>query len=103
MSVRFSRVSMKNGEMEASFLVGGEPKAKKDLKGWSAFDSFMNQMPKGERVAAKVETFLYGDAEPYDATPEEVAYMYKRLQLRPDFIEERTEKEREYEISLKAG
>ena len=43
-------------------------------------------------VSAHVETFLYGGEEPFDATPEEVAYFYKRIERQPDFIDTRTEK-----------
>lgn len=43
-------------------------------------------------VNAHVETFLYGGEEPFDATPEEVAYFFKRIERQPDFIESRTEK-----------
>lgn len=91
MSVRFSRVSLSSGDATASFLVGGSPKSQTDLQGWTAFESFMKSVPKGETVNAHAETFLYGGEEPVDATPEEVAYFYKRIDMRPDFIEKRTE------------
>ena len=92
MSVRFSRVTLTSGGTTASFLVGGSPKSQTDLLGWIAFESFMKSVPKGETVNAHAETFLYGGEEPVDATPEEVAYFYKRIEMRPDFIEKRTEK-----------
>ena len=91
MSVRFSRVSLSSGDATASFLVGGSPKSQTDLQGWTAFESFMKSVPKGETVNAHAEMFLYGGEEPVDATPEEVAYFYKRIDMRPDFIEKRTE------------
>ena len=92
MSVRFSRVTLTSGDATASFLVGGSPKSQTDLQGWTAFESFMKSVPKGETVDAHAETFLYGGEEPVDATPEEVAYFYKRIDMRPDFIENRTKK-----------
>ena len=92
MSIRFSRVTLTSGGATASFLVGGSPKSQVDLHGWIAFDSFMKSVPKGETVDAHAETFLYGGEEPVDATPEEVAYFYKRIEMRPDFIKKRTEK-----------
>ena len=92
MSVRFSRVTLTSGGTTASFLVGGSPKSQTDLQGWIAFESFMKSVPKGETVIVYAETFLYGGEEPVDATPEEIAYFYKRIEMRPDFIEKRTEK-----------
>ena len=92
MSVRFSRVSLSSGDATASFLVGGSPKSQTDLQGWTAFESFMKSVPKGETVNAHADTFLYGGEEPVDAMSEEVAYFYKRIEMRPDFIEKRTEK-----------
>ena len=92
MSVRFSRVTLTSGGTTASFLVGGSPKSQTDLLGWIAFENFVKSVPKGETVDAHAETFLYGGEEPVDATPEEVAYFYKRIEMRPDFIEKRTEK-----------
>ena len=92
MSVRFSRVTLTSGDATASFLVGGNPKSQADLHGWTAFESFMKSVPKGETVNTHADTFIYGGEEPVDATPEEVAYFYKRIDMRPDFIEKRTEK-----------
>lgn len=92
MSVRFSRVTLTSGGTTASFLVGGSPKSQTDLLGWIAFENFVKSVPKGETVDAHAETFLYGGEEPVDATPEEVAYFYKRIDMRLDFIEMRTEK-----------
>ena len=91
MSLKFSRVTLTSG-VAASFLVGGSPKSQTDLQGWTAFESFMKSVPKGETVNAHADTFLYGGEEPVDATSEEVAYFYKRIEMRPDFIEKRTEK-----------
>ena len=92
MSVKFSRVTLASSGATASFLAGGTPKNQVDLHGWTAFESFMKSVPKGETVNAHADTFLYGGEEPVDATPEEVAYFYKRIEMRPDFIEKRTEK-----------
>ena len=100
MSVRFSRVTLASGGATALFLVGGNPKSQANLHGWTAFESFMRSVPKGETVNAHAETFLYGGEEPVDATPEEVAYFYKRVQMRPDFIEKRTEKYGETDFKI---
>lgn len=100
MSIRFSRISAMTNKASALFLVGGIPATQEDLNGWTAFDSFVEDMPKDEVVTVHVETFVYGEGEVYDATPEEVAYFYQRIEMRPDFIESRTEKIAESDIIL---
>ena len=92
MSLRFSRATLYSAGKTASFLVGGIPKCRTDLQGWTAFNNYMNDAQRYKVINAHVETFLYGDEESFDATPEEVAYFYKRIERQPDFIESRTEK-----------
>lgn len=92
MSIRFSRVKAISERSAALFLVGGIPKSQEDLDGWKAFDSFADMHQKNEAITVSVETFEYGEGEPNDATPEEVAYIYIRESKRPDFIEARTKK-----------
>lgn len=100
MSVKFSRVSAMTNEKAAVFLVGGTPETQSDLDGWTAFDEFVEDMPINTVITVHVETFIYGEGEAYDATPEEVAYFYQRIEMRPDFIESRTEKIDEFDIVL---
>ena len=92
MSLRFSRVALFSDGKTTSFLVGGMPQRRADLKGWTAYDNFIFDVPRYTAINARVETFLYGGEEPFDAMPEEVAYFYKRIERQPDFIESRTEK-----------
>ena len=92
MSLCFSRVTLYSAGKTTSFLVGGIPKSRADLQGWTAYDNFVSGVPGYTAVNAHVETFLYGGEETFDATPEEVAYFYKRIERQPDFIESRAEK-----------
>ncbi len=100
MSLRFSRVSAMTNDKSAIFLVGGVPKNQNDLDGWNAFDSFVQGIPANEAITAHIETFLYGDEAIVDASPEEIAYFYTRIGMRPDFIERRTEKVGESDMVL---
>ncbi len=100
MSVKFSRVSAITNEKAVVFLVGGTPETQADLDGWTAFDEFVEDLPINTVITVHVETFVYGEGEVYDATPEEVAYFYQRIEMRPDFIENRTEKIDESDIVL---
>ena len=92
MSLRISRVTLYSDGKNASFLVGGIPTCRQDLQGWTVYENFLRNNCSYQTINAHVESFLYGGEEPFDATPEEVAYIYKRIELRPDFIESRTEK-----------
>ena len=92
MSLRFSRVTLYSDGKTANFLVGGIPTCRQDLHGWTAYESFLREASRYHTVNAHVESFLYGGEEPFDATPEEIAYFYKRIERQPDFIESRAEK-----------
>ena len=100
MSLRFSRVTLYSAGKNTTFLVGGIPKSQTDLQGWTAYDNFVSDVPRYTAVNAHIETFLYGGEEPFDATPEEVAYFYKRIERQPDFIESRTEKTGESDFTI---
>jgi hypothetical protein len=71
-------------------LVSGIPCGFSDLEGWMFFEDFLNELGSCS-VEVKVQTFGYGEGDACTATVEEVAYMYKRLAMRPDFLESRCE------------
>ena len=102
MSIRFSRVSAVTENKAVIFLVGGVPTNQGDLDHWTAFRDFARELPANESIFVAVETFEYGGEEPFDATPEEIAYIYKREESRPYFIETRSKKmgDSDFQISL---
>lgn len=100
MSIRFSRVTAMTNDKAAVFLVGGIPESQNDLDSWTAFESFTESLKENEVITSKVETFEYGEDVPVDATPEEIAYFYMRIERDADFIERRTEKTGESEFVL---
>ncbi len=63
MSLRFSRVTLYSAGKTVSFLVGGIPKSRTDLQGWTAFNNYMNDAQRYKVINAHVETFLYGGEE----------------------------------------
>lgn len=71
-------------------LVNGIPNGLTDLDGWKGFELFLAGLDETS-VEVRVQAFGYGEGEAFKATPEEVAYMYKRLEMRPDFLESRCE------------
>ena len=100
MSLRFSRVNAMTKSKASIFLVGGVPQSQADLNCWTAFQSFAEDLEENEQITVCIETFVYGEGEPNDATPEEIAYFYMRMEKRPDFIEARTEKIGESEFFM---
>ena len=100
MSLRFSRVTLASENRRTEFLVGGIPKRCADLNGWTAYESLLHDTRRYQTVNAHVESFLYGGEEPFDATPEEIAYCYKRIERQPDFIGNRTEKTSESDFTI---
>ena len=89
MAILFSVVTMKSGEAKSEFLVGGIPRIKNDLKGWVAYEKFMDELSGKQEITVTVEPYLYGDGVIETATVEEVAYMKIRMEKCADFIEMR--------------
>ena len=100
MSLRFSRVTLFSDGKSTSFLVGGLPQSRADLHGWIGFDNYVDDAQLYKAINAHVETFLYGGEDPVDATPEEIAYFYTRIERQPNFIECRTEKNGETDFKI---
>ena len=89
MALLFSVLTMKSGEAESRFLVGGIPRIKNDLKGWTAYEEFMQKIHGESEVNIEEKIYIYGDGEFVNATVEEVAYMYERIKRREDFLQAR--------------
>ena len=75
MAVLFSAVTVTSDSDQAEFLVAGVPKSYADLEGWTAFESFMNEVDTEQNIKVHVAACLYGEGEQFIATPEEVAYL----------------------------
>lgn len=91
MAVLFSAVTLtatSRGEL-LEFLVGGIPRNYEDLEGWSAFDIYLENIDEDMDISIHADAYLYGEGESFRATPEEVAYMYKRIEDNPNFLNDR--------------
>lgn len=86
MALLFSAVRATANDQEVEFFVGGIPREYDDLEGWTAFDRFMGEIDKETEVAVYAESYLYGEEETYRATPEEVAYFMKRIEMDDTFL-----------------
>lgn len=92
MALLFSEVTLTGNGEQTKFLVGGTPQEYGDLENWRACERFLADIDKQSDINVHVESYLYGEEEIYPATPEEVAYFMKRLEMDPDFIQSRCEK-----------
>ena len=89
MAVLFSAVTVTAGDQETEFLVRGIPRELGDIEGYTAFEEFMEDIDEETEVSVHAEAYLYGEGETYMATLEEVAYFYKRIEMREDFLSAR--------------
>lgn len=89
MAVLFSAVTVTAGDQETEFLVRGIPRELGDIEGYTAFEEFMEDIDEETEVSVHAEAYLYGEGETYTATLEEVAYFYKRIEMREDFLSAR--------------
>ena len=85
-SVLFSAVTITSDSDQAEFLVAGVPKSYADLEGWTAFESFMDEVDTEQDIKVHVAACLYGEGEVFTATPEEVAYFTIRAAETDDFF-----------------
>ncbi len=89
MGVLFSAVTVTAEGKEEKFLMGGIPKTQKDLVGWIKCEKFLDGIDENSTVKVHAEAHIYGEGETVVASPEEVAYFMKRLEMRSDFLEAR--------------
>ena len=89
MALLFSKVTMAGDGYDTEFLVGGIPREYDDLEGWCAADDFLENLENESDVQVHVEAYVYGEGETVRATPWEVAYFMKRIDMNPDFLSNR--------------
>lgn len=87
MAVRFSAVTLAANDQKCRMLIGGVPTKLEDFEGWTMFENFVDNLDDATDVNTKVDTYLYGEGEIYDASPDEVAYFMMREKMRPDFLD----------------
>ena len=76
MALLFSNVTMTGDGYETEFLVGGIPREYEDLENESD-------------IQVHADAYIYGEGETVRATPEEIAYFMKRIDMNPDFLSNR--------------
>ena len=72
--------------------MGGIPREYDDLVGWIKFEDFMEDIGEETEVSVRADGYLYGEGEMNEATPEEIAYFMKRMEMNESFLSDRCEK-----------
>lgn len=74
MAILFSKVTLTadNGNT-AQLLCGGIPTSNYDLEDWLIYQKFICDIMSCREIKAKVESFLYGEGEIYNANEYEIA------------------------------
>lgn len=101
MALLFSAVTATANDQEVEFLVGGIPREFDDLEGWTAFDRFIEDIDEETEVSVRAEAYIYGEGESVRATPEEVAYIMKRMDMKADFLSSRCDNIESVDFTIK--
>lgn len=101
MALLFSSVTATVSDQEVELLVGGIPREIDDLEGWTAFDRFMGAIDEKTEVYVHAEAYLCGEGESVRATPEEVAYIMKRMDMKADFLSSRCDNIESVDFTIK--
>lgn len=89
MSLLFSNVEVTTENESVEFLMGGIPRDEDDLKGWLAYEDFVEVIEDETEISVYAEAYIYGGGESIQASAEEIAYFYSRINGNPDFLSER--------------
>lgn len=87
MAILFSHVTMSHEDYGTSeFFACGFPQDLDDLDGCIACEEYLEEIKGDATIDVHVEAFIYGEGQICWATPAELAYMIKRLEMDSDFL-----------------
>lgn len=87
MAILFSHVTMSHENYGTSeFFACGFPQDWDDLEGCIACEDYLEEIEGDATIDVHVEAFVYGEGEKNWATPAELAYMLKRLEMDRNFL-----------------
>ena len=86
MALLFSAVTLTGDDDQVELLVPGIPKESNDLRGWTAYENFIASIDHEQEIRVYVAACLYGEGQPFPASPEEVAYFTLRAKEDDSFL-----------------
>lgn len=75
MSLLFTKVTVTDSEDGVEFLVRGKPQTIEDLRGYTAFEEYLEGFALDDNLTIYCAPYAYGEGEPVEATLEELAYL----------------------------
>ena len=86
MALLFSAVTLTGDDDQVELLVPGIPKESSDLRGWTAYESFIATIDHEQEIRVHVAACIYGEGQPFLASPEEIAYFTLRAKEDDSFL-----------------
>lgn len=86
MALLFSAVTLTGDDDQVELLVPGIPRESNDLRGWTAYENFIASIDHEQEIRVHVAACLYGEGQPFLASPEEIAYFTLRAKEDDSFL-----------------
>ena len=86
MALLFSAVTLTGDDDQMELLVPGIPRESNDLRGWTAYENFIASIDHEQEIRVHVAACLYGEGQPFLASPEEIAYFTLRAKEDDSFL-----------------
>ena len=88
MSLLFSAVGIKAGDLELKFLTGGIPRELDDLEKYVRVANLLIDQPEDVRVEVQASAYLCGTGEPEPASWDDLPRIMLQMEENPKFLSE---------------
>ena len=89
MSLLFSAVGIKAGDLELKFLTGGIPRELDDLEKYVRVTNLLIDQPEDVRVEVQASAYRCGAGEPEPASWDDLPRIMLQMEENPKFLSER--------------
>lgn len=89
MSILFSAVGIKAGDVELKFLTGGIPRELDDLEKYVRVANLLIDQTEDVEVKVQASAYCYGVGEPEPASWDDLPRIMLQMEENPDFLSER--------------
>ena len=89
MSLLFSAVGIKAGDLELKFLTGGIPRELDDLEKYVRVANLLMDQPEDVRVEVQTSAYRCGVGEPVPASWDDLPRIMLQMEENPNFLSER--------------
>lgn len=89
MAVRFSHIILESDHGATEMLARGKVTESDQLEGYSAYEDYCMDIEDDAVIQVQSDEYLYGEGEIFDATFEELAYFFMRMNDNPNFLANR--------------